>query len=97
MSEREPLAIRTAIVAAIAAALHIAVLLGVLPIDEDIEKALVAFVDAVAALVIILTVRPKVTPVVDPQSNSGVQLVPADSNKLPNEGTTAPAAAAATK
>jgi hypothetical protein len=76
MLKREPLAIRTGIVALIAAALHLGVLLNVVPIDQDTEKALVALIDAGAALIVILTVRPKVTPLVDPRSSTGDRLVP---------------------
>ncbi len=58
------LAVRTAVVAAVAAVLHIFIfiVLGVLDLDPDAEKAVVAAVDLVAGLVVVLLVRPKVTP-----------------------------------
>jgi hypothetical protein len=60
--KREPLAVRAALVAAVAAVLHAVVVLGLLDLSPDAEKAVVAAVDLVAGLVVVLLVRPKVTP-----------------------------------
>lgn len=63
---REPLAIRAAIVAAIAAVLHALVVLGVLPIDPDAEAAIAGAVDLVGLAVVVAWTRPKITPVEAP-------------------------------
>jgi hypothetical protein len=74
---REPLAVRTAAVAVVAALVHVLVVLGVLDLNDAAEKAITAVVDAVAGFLIVLLVRPKVTPVSDPRKD-GKALVPAD-------------------
>lgn len=69
--DREPLAIRTAVVAAIAAVVHVLVLLGVIDLDQGAEAALITAIDLIAAALIIVLVRPKVTPVSDPALTAG--------------------------
>jgi hypothetical protein len=63
---REPLAIRSAVVAAVTAVLHVLVLLGVLPIDETQEAAIAGAVDLVGLAVAVVWSRGAVTPVADP-------------------------------
>lgn len=63
---REPLAIVTAITAAVAALINVAVLFG-WNLSADQVTAINTAVGMVAALVVVLLVRPKVTPVADPQ------------------------------
>lgn len=60
LAKREPVAIRTAVTAVVVAVVHCLVVFGV--IDVDAEGAIVGTVDAVGALVLILWVRPVVTP-----------------------------------
>lgn len=62
----EPVAVRTAIVAVVAAVVHLLVLLKVIDLDTAAETAIVTTVDLIAGLAIILLVRPKVTPVAHP-------------------------------
>jgi len=58
-SEREPLAIRAAITAAVGAVLHVVVLSGAIP--GDLEVPIVAAVDAVGLVALLLWARPTVT------------------------------------
>lgn len=62
----EPVAVRTAAVAVVAAVVHLLVLLKVIDLDPAAETSIVTTVDLIAGLVIILLVRPKVTPVAHP-------------------------------
>jgi hypothetical protein len=63
---REPLVIRTAIVAAVTALIHALVVLGVLPLDADQEAAVAGAVDLVGTAIAVLWSRQAVTPVADP-------------------------------
>lgn len=63
---REPLVVRTAIVAAVTAVLHVLVVLGVLPFDESQEQAVAGAVDLVGTAVAVIWSRKAVTPVADP-------------------------------
>ena len=70
MMDREPLAITTAVVAAVGGLINVAVLFGWNLTPEQVT-AINTAVGLVAALVVVLVVRPKVTPVTDPQLNEG--------------------------
>ncbi len=70
MKNREPLAITTAVVAAVGGLINVAVLFGWNLTPEQVT-AINTAVGLVAALVVVLVVRPKVTPVADPQLNEG--------------------------
>lgn len=59
---REPLVIRGAIVAAITALIHLAVVVGWLPIDHDAETAVAGAVDLLGTAVLVVWSRGKVTP-----------------------------------
>ena len=71
MFTREPLVIRAALVAAVTALLHVAVILGVLPIDPDAEGALALSLDLIGTAVLVVWTRGKVTPVADPRMDDG--------------------------
>jgi hypothetical protein len=62
LSEREPLLIRGAIVAAVTAILHVLVILGALPIDADGEHAIALAIDLIGTAVLVVWTRGKVTP-----------------------------------
>ena len=66
LTTREPLVVRTAIVAAVTAVLHVLVVLGVLPFDEAQEQAVAGAVDLVGTAVAVVWSRKAVTPVADP-------------------------------
>ena len=70
LKNREPLAITTAVVAAVGGLINVAVLFGWNLTPEQVT-AINTAVGLVAALVVVLVVRPKVTPVTDPQLNEG--------------------------
>lgn len=76
MSDREPLAVRGAVVAAAEAVLHMAVMLGWLPLTADQEAQAMLVVALVGTAVLVVWSRGKVTPVADPYSADGVPLVP---------------------
>lgn len=59
---REPLVIRTAIVAAVTALIHALVVLGVLPLDPDQEQAVATAIDLAGAAVAVVWSRAAVTP-----------------------------------
>jgi hypothetical protein len=65
--KREPLIIRAAIVAAVTALIHVAVVLGVLPIAPDQEVAVAGAVDLLGTAVLVIWTRGAVTPVEDPR------------------------------
>ena len=67
LADREPLAIRGAVVAAVTAGLHLLVILGVLPLDAGQEQAAAMVVDLVGTAVLVVWTRGKVTPVADPR------------------------------
>jgi hypothetical protein len=64
---REPLVIRGAIVAAITALLHVLIVLGALPIDEQAEHAVAGAIDLLGTAALVVWTRGKVTPVAEPQ------------------------------
>jgi hypothetical protein len=61
LDEREPLVVRAAVTTAVTAVVHVAVVLG-LPIPGEAELAIGGAVDALGLVVLLLLVRPKVTP-----------------------------------
>ena len=63
---REPLVVRSAIVAAVTATIHVLVVLGVLPFDESQEQAVAGAVDLIGTAVAVVWGRAAVTPVADP-------------------------------
>jgi uncharacterized membrane protein len=63
LSTREPLVIRTAIVAAVTGLLHALVVLGYVPIDADQEQAVASAVDLLGTAVAVVWSRAAVTPV----------------------------------
>ncbi|UJQ87160.1 membrane protein [Arthrobacter phage BaileyBlu] len=67
LSTREPLIIRGAIVAAITGVIHALVVLGVLPLDTDMEAAVAGAVDLLGTAVLVIWTRGAVTPVADPR------------------------------
>lgn len=77
LSTREPLVIRSAIVAAITAAIHVAVVLGWLPIDTEAETAIAGAVDLLGTAVLVVWTRGAVTSVKDPVGIEPVE-TPAD-------------------
>ncbi len=75
---REPLKIRVALTVAVTALIHAGVVLGWLNLSPEQEKAIAMAVDVVAGLIIVLWVRPDVTPVLDPRDGAGRPLTPDD-------------------
>lgn len=71
LAGREPVALRTTLVAAATALIHLLVLLGVVDLSPDTEAALVTTVDLIAAAAIVILVRPKVTPIAAPTVPEG--------------------------
>ncbi|WNN93671.1 membrane protein [Arthrobacter phage CallinAllBarbz] len=67
LSIREPLVIRAAVVAAVTGVLHMLVVLGVLPLDVDMEAAVAGAVDLLGTAVLVIWTRGAVTPVADPR------------------------------
>lgn len=59
----EPVLVRTAIVSALTAALHVAVILGWLPIDEEAEVAIAGLFDLVGVAIAAVWSRSAVIPV----------------------------------
>lgn len=59
-TEREPLAIRAAVTAAVTAVVHVAVVLG-LGLSQEAELAIGGAVDAVGLVVVLVWARPSVT------------------------------------
>lgn len=76
MSGREPLAVRGAVVMAVEAILHLAVLLGWAPLTGEQEAQAMLVIGLVGTAVVVVWSRGKVTPVADPHSADGVPLVP---------------------
>lgn len=74
MSTREPLAIRAAIVAAIAGVLHVFVAVGLVPVDY--EAPIVGAIDLVGTAVLVVWSRGAVTPVAAPKDDAGRPLTP---------------------
>jgi hypothetical protein len=72
---REPLAIRAAVVAALAALVNLAVAFG-WDLTVDQVAALNTAVGLVASAVIVVWSRGAVTPLSDPRDDDGVPLVP---------------------
>jgi hypothetical protein len=66
-TEREPLLIRGAIVAAATALLHVLIVLGILPIDATAEHAVAGAVDLIGTAVLVVWTRGKVTPIEAPK------------------------------
>lgn len=60
VAEREPLAIRAAVTAAVTAVVHVAVVLG-LGLSQEAELAIGGAVDAVGLVVVLVLARPAVT------------------------------------
>lgn len=73
---REPLAIRGAIVAAVTAILHLAVMSGALPIAPDVEGQAALVLDLIGTAVLVVWTRGAVTPVDDPRDTQGRPLTP---------------------
>ncbi len=73
---REPLKVRAAVTVAVAAVIHAGVVLGWLNLSPEQEKAIAVAVDVMAGLVLVLWVRPDVTPVSDPRDGAGRPLAP---------------------
>lgn len=65
LGDREPLAIRAAVVAAVTVILDLLVAFG-FDLTEEQYASIVAATSLIGMLVIVLWVRPKVTPVADP-------------------------------
>lgn len=61
-ASREPLVIRSAIVAAVTGLLHTLVVLGVLPIVPEAEVAIAGAVDLLGTAVLVIWARGAVTP-----------------------------------
>lgn len=61
-TQREPLLIRAAVTAAVAAVVHVGVVLGILPISEDAEAGVATAVDAVGLVVLLVWARPALVP-----------------------------------
>lgn len=74
---REPLAVRAAVVAAISSVLSLAGAFGVGWTGEQ-TAAVMACVNAVSIAVVVVWSRGAVTPVADPRDSSGQPLVSAD-------------------
>lgn len=72
---REPLAISAAVVAAVGGIINLVVAFGV-KLSDDQVGAINTAVTLVSALLIVLLVRPKVTPTADPQDDAGQPLTP---------------------
>lgn len=77
MSAREPLAIRAAIVAAVTAVVHVAVVMGWLGITEAQETTIAGAVDMIGTVVLVVWSRGAVTPTADPRNDAGDPLVSA--------------------
>ena len=75
MSSREPLAIRAAVVAALAAAVNLAVAFG-LPWSVDQVAAALGFVNVASIAVVVVWSRGAITPVADPRDSNGTPLTP---------------------
>ena len=75
--DREPLAVRAAIVAAITAVINVAVAFGA-NLSVDQVASLNAFIGLAATAVVVVWTRGAVTPLNDPRDDNGQQLVPGD-------------------
>lgn len=75
---REPLLIKAAVLAAVAAVINAAVLFG-LDLSAEQVTAINTGVAAIATVVMVVWVRPDVTPVDDPLDADGTSLVPVTS------------------
>lgn len=75
MSNREPLALRAAIVAAISSGLSLLVAFGIGWTPEQ-AAAIMACVNAVSIAVVVVWSRGSITPVADPRDAQGAPLVP---------------------
>lgn len=75
--EREPLAVRAAVVVAVTAVIHMLVVLGVIPLTAEQEAQVAMAVGALGTVVVVVWSRGKVTPVDDPRAGDGTPLVPA--------------------
>lgn len=76
---REPLAVRAAVVAAIAALINVAVAFG-WDLSVDQVGALNAAIGLVATAVVVVWSRGTVTPVADPRDDNGEPLTPTGSD-----------------
>jgi len=65
--KREPLAVRAAVVAAITAAIHALVVLGVLDLSPEAETAVGVAIDLAGTAALVVWTRGAVTPVADPR------------------------------
>lgn len=83
LSDREPVALRAAVVALATAAVHVLVVVGLL--DTDTEAAIGGLIDAAGLVLLVLVVRPAVVPaakVVTRVTTAG-QVVAGDASGLP--------------
>lgn len=62
-SAAEPLVLRTAIVAVLTSILHVAVVMGYVPVDVETEGALAGVIDAAGAAIAVWWARRAVSPV----------------------------------
>lgn len=74
---REPLAIRSAVVAAVNAVVALLISLGVIDVTSEQAGAIYLAVSSISAAVLVVWTRGKVTPVDDPISAEGLPLAPA--------------------
>jgi len=72
---REPLAVRGAVIAVVSAGVQMLVAFGV-PLTGEQEGALLAFVNVASILAVIVWTRGAVTPVTDPRDDYGDPLTP---------------------
>lgn len=73
---REPLAIRGAVVAAVTALIHLSVIAGWWAIGPDVEGQVALVVDLLGTAVLVTWTRGKVTPVDEPRDDQGRPLTP---------------------
>lgn len=76
MNGREPLAVRGAVVMAVEAILHLAVLLGWAPLTGEQEAQAMLVIGLVGTAVVVVWSRGRVTPVAAPRAADGTPLVP---------------------
>lgn len=74
--EREPLAIRAAIVAAVTALVHLTVIAGWWAISPEVEAQVALAIDLLGTAVLVVWTRGHVTPTADPRDEQGRPLTP---------------------